>query len=323
MQVFKQDRRKFSAFLDKLKQSYELIAPVKKDLVRFEKINNIRDIYLQKNSYFPIKEYFFKNREILFNFNKTKLKVPKLNSPSRIFFGLRKCDLNAIKHQDTVFIEDSNDPYYKSARKNTYLLGYHCNTAPSQYCFCGSLNLSDFFDLMFYGKQEYFLVEVGSKKGEFLVKKFKSFFTKSDYTLTEQDKIIKNSDRLKKRDISTLYRNPDWIKAAELCLSCTACTALCPTCYCFKIYDELSSNDLKKGERIRKWSSCQLQEFTRVAGNHVFRMEREERFKHRIYHQLDYFKKKHNIHLCVGCARCIEGCPTRIDFVKLINEMKE
>ena len=65
-----------------------------------------------------------------------------------------------------------------------------------------------------------------------------------------------------------------------------------------------------------------LPEFTRVAGDHVFRKDREGRFKHRIYHQLDYYKDKYGEFLCTGCGRCIEGCPTRIDFVPIINEMK-
>ncbi|MBS3158455.1 4Fe-4S dicluster domain-containing protein [Candidatus Woesearchaeota archaeon] len=326
MQIFRQDKKDLAKFLDKLRQSYELIAPLKKDLVRFESIKNSEDIsniHLEKNSYFPIKEYFFKKQEVLFQFDGDKITVPRFNTTEKVFFGIRKCDLNAIHHQDMVFLEQADDPYYAAARKGTYLLGYHCNEAPSEYCFCGSLDLIDFFDLMFYDRKDYFLVEVGSEKGRALVEKYKEYFTKTDKQITSQDKVIKNADRLEKLDISKLYDNKDWKKGVGLCLSCTACTSLCPTCYCFEIKDEPSIKGPKKAERKRSWSSCQLPEFTRVAHDHVFRKEREQRFKHRIYHQLDYFKQRNGVNLCVGCGRCIEGCPTRIDFVKIINEMKE
>jgi heterodisulfide reductase subunit C len=321
MQVFRQDKKRFLEFLNKLRQSYELIAPVKKDLVRFERIEKIDDIYLKNNSYFPLKEYFFKKQETLFRFDEKKITMPRLQKPSRVFFGIRKCDLNAIKHQDAVFTDDVKDPYYKAARQNSYLLGLHCQEACSQYCFCGSLEFVDFFDLMFYEKRDYFLVEVGSEKGKFIVEKFKAFFEHSNDVIRQQDKQIEGSDRLEKKDISQLYDNPNWKKGVDRCFSCSACTTLCPTCYCFEIYDEVITQDLKRGERKRQWSSCQLQEFTRVAGDHVFREAREARFKHRIYHQLQYFKEKYGTNLCVGCGRCIEGCPTRIDFVQIINEM--
>ena len=321
MRILKQEKKRFFEFLDSVKQSYELVAPVNRDLVRFEKIENARDVYLEKNSYFPIKDYFFRKQEVLFKFNGNKIKVPALKEEARVFFGIRKCDLNAIRHQDIVF-EKSNDPYYKSQRKNSYLIGYHCNAAPSPFCFCGSLELVDYADLMFYDRQDHFLVEVGTEKGEHLVRKFRNFFGESEAVISKDDKIIPGADRLEKKDISKLYEHPDWKKGVDLCLSCSACTSMCPTCYCFDIHDEVSAENTQKGERIRQWSSCQVQEFTKVAGNHIFRKKREERFKHRIYHQLDYFKQKNGIDLCVGCGRCIEACPTRIDFVEIINEMK-
>jgi len=323
MQVFIQEKKRLFEFLSKIKESYELIAPVKKDLVRFEKVNDAKDIHLENNSYFPVKGYFFKNEEILFNFNEKRFSEPKQNIAERVFFGLRKCDLNAIKHQDIVFIEDVNDCYYKARREKSFLLGYYCNKACSPYSFCGSMDLEDFYDLMFHDKGDNLLVEVGSEKGQFIIKKFSKFFTETDIKIADEEKIIPGTDRLEKKDISKVYDNADWKKGVDICLSCGACTTLCPTCYCFSIYDEAKVDNVNESERKRKWSSCQLQEFTKIAGGHVFREKREERFKHRIYHQLQYFKEKYGIQMCVGCGRCIQGCPTRIDFINIINGMKQ
>jgi len=322
MFAYKVSIKNYEKFLEAIKKKHELIAPVKKGLVRFEPIKDIKDIFLEKNAYFPVKEYFFKKQEVLLKFQGIKVTQPKLESPTRVFFGLRRCDLNGIKHQDKVFMETIKDPYYIAARKNSILIGYHCEKAPSKYCFCGTLNLADFYDLIFYDRQNYFLVEVGSKKGLELVDTFSEFFEKTKIKITPKEKKIRGADRLIKKDISQLYDNKDWEKGVNACLSCAACTSLCPTCYCFEIHDEVKTSNPTESERKRTWSSCQLQSFSKVAGNHVFREKRSERFKHRIYHQLDYFKERYGVNLCTGCGRCIEGCPTRIDFVDIINKMK-
>ncbi len=322
MRFLAQSKHSFNQFIRRLVASQEVIAPVKQDVARFLPITQPEDIYLETLTYFPAKEYFFRKQETLFQFKGTKLTVPKQQHKRRVFFGLRKCDLNAIKHQDLVFQKQAHDPYYTAARQRSILIGYHCGTAPTPYCFCESLNLAEFFDLMYYDRGTHFLVEVGSKAGQDLVQQFKDLFQETKETLTPEQKVIKNADRLVKKDFLAYYDHPGWQEGVDLCLSCTACTALCPTCYCFEIHDEVSTADPQAGQRYRQWSSCQVPEFTRVAGDHVFRSERSHRFKHRIYHQLEYFKEKHQVPLCVGCGRCIAGCPTRIDWVDILNRMQ-
>ncbi len=322
MECFRIEKTDFEVFLLGLMKGHQVVAPVKRDLVRFESVEDVKDIFLGERSFFPAKKYFFPQEEVLFRFDGMSVEVPVFHRPKRVFFGLRRCDLNAIKHQDLVFLQDAHDPYYAAAREHSLLLGYHCETAPSEYCFCDSMDLAEFFDLMFYDRGEYYLVEVGSEKGKGLVDDHSGLFRRFHRLISQMEKRIPGADRLERKEIGGLYDHPDWKKGVDQCLSCGACTALCPTCYCFEIKDEVGLADVKKGSRNRKWSSCQLQEFTRVAGGHVFREKREERFKHRIFHQLEYFREKYGVDLCVGCGRCIEGCPTRIDFVELINGMK-
>jgi sulfhydrogenase subunit beta (sulfur reductase) len=322
MEVLKISNENWKRLIQNLIDDFEFIAPAKKGISKFQHIKNPDEIFLEKQAYFPVKEFFFQKHQVLFKFKGNDIEVPKLESPTRIFFALRRCDLNAIKHQDNVFMEQVKDPYYTALRQNAILVGYHCNEAPSKYCFCGTLKLEDFHDLMFFDKKTHFLVEIGSDKGRKIIDKYKKYFEKTKIIIADAEKKIPGADRLLKDDISKYYDNPNWQKGVNQCLSCAACTNLCPTCYCFEIHDETKSKDVTAGERKRQWSSCQLQDFTKVAGEHVFRQKREERFKHRIYHQLQYFKEKNKINLCVGCGRCIEGCPTRIDFVQIINEMK-
>ncbi|NOZ80442.1 MAG: hypothetical protein GXP63_02115 [DPANN group archaeon] len=322
METYRQTKADWKRFLEALMKGRELIAPVKRDLVRFERVKDIEDIHLKSMSYFPAKHWFFPEEQTLFRFSKKGFEMPKQKEPRRVFFGLRKCDLNAIKHQDMVFIKQAKDPYYKALRKKSLLLGYHCRTAPSPFCFCESLGLPDFFDLLYYERKDHFVVEVGSAKGKALVKKYGRWFH-AEKGLTPEQRRIKNADTLEETDIGRFYDHPGWKEGVNLCLSCGACTALCPTCYCHSIHDEVTVADPGSGERKRQWSSCQLQGFTKVAGGHVFRKDRESRFKHRIYHQLEWFREKNKVPLCTGCGRCIQGCPTRIDWVSMINRMKD
>lgn len=323
MPVYRQTKKEWGGFLEALMNGQEVIAPIKRGLVRFEPLKDIKDIHLDVQAYFPAKHWFFPEEQTLFTFTKKGFTQPKQESPKRVFFGLRKCDLNAIKHQDLVFIEQGKDPYYEAKRKNSILLGYHCHTAPSPYCFCNSLDLVDFFDLMFYEYKDHFKVEVGSEKGTALVRKHAKFFRKIPQPLTGDERHIKNADRLNVTKIMKYYDHQGWKEGVDQCLSCGACTALCPTCYCHSIEDDVKVADPSTGERKRHWSSCLLQGFTRVAGDHVFRKDRESRFKHRIFHQLEWFKEKNNVPLCTGCGRCISGCPTRIDWVGMLNKMKD
>lgn len=318
--LFKITKKNFENFLKKIKSKADLYAPVRTDALRFEKIDDIKKINLETLPDFPLKEFFFRSREKLFSFNGNEIAAEIKEEPKRVFFGVRRCDLNAVAHQDLVFMEKYHDPYYTAQRKNSVLIGYHCNEAPTKYCFCGSMDLKDYYDLMVWDKGSYYLIHAKTENGKLLMD---SDFEKTSFTLNDDYRKIKFTDKLKNRNIEALYDNPAWKGGSDKCISCAACTTLCPTCYCHEIKDEVSLSDLKKGERLREWSSCQLVSFTKVAGGHVFRDSREERFKHRIYHQLQYFKERYNVEMCVGCGRCITHCPTEIDFISIINDMSK
>jgi sulfhydrogenase subunit beta (sulfur reductase) len=322
MVVFAQSKEAFEGFISDLSLISEVIAPTRTDVTRFKRIDSASQIDLSVQPYTPVKEFFFPQRSIVFEFNGDELSVPAYDTSEKVFFGLRRCDLNAIRHQDLVF-EGINDPSYTQLRTNTTLIGYHCETPPSEYCFCGSLELAEFFDLMYFDRGDHWLIEVGSEKGAALIERYRERFDESAVVITDEDRVIPGSDRLNSTDIADKYDDPAWQQGVDLCLSCGACTSLCPTCYCFEFKDEVSTADPTKGERVREWSSCQVSGFTLVAGDHVFRDDRASRFKHRIYHQLVYFAERYGVNMCVGCGRCISGCPTRIDFVQMINGMSD
>jgi len=325
MRQFSVKKGVFADFVGGVVKKYDLIAPIEgskqKKVNRpfFKKIDTAEQIFLDKKTYFPVKNYFSHSNEVLFEFDGNKIKDPKIDVKKKVFFGVRKCDLNGIMHQDILFLEENEDPFYKARRDASLLIGYHCKEG-DDYCFCNSFELKDFYDLMFYDKGKEFAVEVGSEKGEEFVKEFSKFFKEADI-ITDEDKKIVNKKELKTTDIASHYHSDDWKKGADKCLSCGACNFLCVNCHCFDISDDVNF-DLKTGKRVRKPASCQLRSFTRVAGEHIFRDTKIARFKHRIYHQIQYFKDRHDVVFCTGCGRCIEACPAKIDWVEIINEMK-
>lgn len=299
----------FPEFINTLTKKYEVIAPVNLPVTKFQKINSFEEIYLDKITKIPLKQYFMPEGETLLDFKNSKAIENKGEIKETILFGLRKCDLNAIQILDKVMY----DQQYLNKRKNTTLIGLFCES-PDEYCFCNSMQLQDYHDLFFYPKGKNYIIDVKTPKGEILVKNLP--LIKKEIKIPNP----KNSKKLKNLMIEKNYKDSIWENDAKKCLSCSACTIYCPTCNCFDIKDNIST-DLKTGTRKRHQASCQLKSFSKVAGGKSYRDSRISRFKHFVYHKITYFKSIHNRPMCVGCGRCLRVCPTKIDWVKTINSL--
>ncbi len=304
-------KEELDSFINSLIKKYEFIAPVKKSNgnTKFEVIKNSKQVYLEKITDVPPKEFFIPEKEEILEFKKGRIVKPIPQKKKRIIFGMRKCDLNGLRVLDKVML----DKKYIEKRENTLLIGMFCEN-PDEYCFCESMELEDakeICDLFFWPSKKEYQISVFSEKGKNLVKDLPT--SKKEIELK-----YKNKKKLDNKNISKDYKNKIWETDAEKCLSCGACTAWCPTCNCFDLSDEININ-LKDGKRIRCASSCQLRSFSRVAGGRIFRDSRLSRFKHFVYHKIDYFKKQHDRYMCVGCGRCLRICPVKIDWVNTIN----
>jgi sulfhydrogenase subunit beta (sulfur reductase) len=117
------------------------------------------------------------------------------------------------------------------------------------------------------------------------------------------------------------YESKVWEDLGERCLSCGACSHVCPTCYCFDVQDEVALGT-RAGERVRVWDSCLLKNHALVAGGENFRASRASRVKFRYYHKQRGFVAEYGRPSCVGCGRCIVACPAAIDIVTVIRMLR-
>jgi Fe-S oxidoreductase len=134
-------------------------------------------------------------------------------------------------------------------------------------------------------------------------------------------KPFSSTDELPEKILSLFDNDEFWEQEAAKCLSCGACTYLCPTCYCFNLTDEQVGNS---GERIRSWDACMFSHFTLEASGHNPRPMKHQRLKNRVGHKFSYYPKKYDsVIACCGCGRCIRYCPVSVDISEIVAHAQE
>jgi ferredoxin len=284
------------------------------------------------------KQYFFPPRSEIFTVTRDgknwKFEENPQTAPAYALVGVRPCELAAIHIQDRVFLrEEWSDPIYRTRRESAFILSVDC-FHPCGTCFCDSMGTGPKaqtgFDLNLTELEDYFLVEIGSEAGKMLVSGLpiqpaSAFLIQNanrgiDEARRKMGRVMPSSPDLPEFLLSNL-EHPHWDIVAKRCISCTNCTQVCPTCFCWDAFDQ-PSLDGDQSKRVRVWDSCFNPDYSYIAGGNT-RPNTRARYRQWLTHKLASWHHQFGVSGCVGCGRCITWCPAGIDITAEVAALQK
>ncbi len=333
-------KRTFKSVVQALLPENSVVGPVaKEDKFVFGEITTPEEVRMD----YPItllspRKYFFPQSEAVLKYKMgdgIEIAPPELPTRPLVILGVHPCDMAAIHLLDAVFAGKQVDPVYQARRQAAAVVGIDCKTPCDEYQFCldmGSLPRRDGFDLVLTDLGDRYFVEILTERGKRLLdgatrdarpassddfaarqeveeQKARNFHHKLPFDVKYLPEVLDES-----------YDSLIWEAIGRRCFSCGSCNITCPTCYCFDVQDTVALN-LKDVERSRRWDSCQLHEFAKVATGENFRERRSERLRHRMFRKGKYILEDYGRMGCVGCGRCDRVCVAKISSVETYNQI--
>lgn len=319
--------KSFLAFLKK--QDYFVVAPqkgnssVKEEAVVMKELEKVENFeIINELPFYPFKNFLLPHREVLFNYDKNTFSEVK-NNPSHFqaLVGITIPDLKAYTLWNQVF---AKDPYYQGRKKKSVVIG-HSVLPKDSFTF----SLDDYeenilehinFDIFLGVAGQDFKVFTGSEEGQKLLDQF-GF---KDYQHIEfagpvkeegpEKEMILIKEKMKK------HKAKIWNELGKRCIECGKCSIVCPTCFCFDLSDNPTSEP-GQGKRMRTWTSCFYPEFSQVMGGYKFLNDTASRIHFWYEHKFVRIPEKFSVMGCVGCGRCSRACPADIHIHKVLEEI--
>jgi ferredoxin len=273
----------------------------------------------------PPKKYLMPQRETLLKFSSQGQFESVLETEDAILFGVHPYDVAAIMQMDQFFRQDNPDVHYLSKREKTAIVACDVQN-PSANVFAGSMGTATAtkgYDILLTLVGEEYVVEAATDKGEKLLAVAGKLPEADPVSLGRREQVWQDAEKLLNRHtlrckpqqlpelLKKSYNSPVWEEQSKTCFSCGSCVMVCPSCFCFDVQDDVEWN-LQNGNRKRRWDSCLLREFALVAGEHNFRKQRDERYRHRFYRKGAHLPQRCGFVACVGCGRCATACTAEI-----------
>ena len=329
MQYLSINKAEWDKALERLLLSYVIFATVKNESgIDYEVITpeNINEIsYNKPKPATPLKNFFLPVKE---NVTSRSSQVKQ-----RIILGAPNCDIVALKLLDEIYLDgDFDDIFYRERREKTIVIASDC-IGIQEHCHCLTYGVNPYStvdaDLAVIERNDLIVLRIITPKGkEFLdqLALVKPIEDKS--VLSEIEDYHKETESLLRESNKSLpdYGNTGiilnkagdeiWMKYSSRCVSCGACSAICPTCSCFLLID-------KPGfEKLKQLDTCQYPGFERVAGGEDALFRINHRFRNRYLCKYVWKPMKFKPLACTGCGRCIEACIGKINKNELFIELK-
>ncbi len=340
MSIKKLDKKALESMIDGLIAAGRNVVGVKAkgDRFAFDKLDAASELRLDYDvTILPPRKYFQPPVETLLTFKGAGYQSVD-DTTEMVLVGVHPYDLAAINQMDIIFSQDQCDKHYVMRRQKATIIACDVKTA-SKNVFAsemGTAVVKEGYDMLLTDIGDGYIAEAATEKGKAILGGAKGAKDAAPADLKEREEVWnKNKTQLSKHKLGCkpselpkllekAYSHAVWEEKARTCYSCGSCNQVCPTCYCFDVQDVFNW-DLQSGRRNRVWDGCLLEAFATVAGNHNFRKNRAERFRHRLYRKGMYVPTKIGGQIaCVGCGRCIGACiPDIANPVAVYNRILE
>jgi sulfhydrogenase subunit beta (sulfur reductase) len=249
-------------------------------------------------------------------------------------FGVFPCDLAAIQVQDRIFLhEEWKDPVYWSRRQSAFILTVDC-LHPCGTGFCASMGTgpkaNPGYDLNLTELEDIFLVKVGSEAGRLVMEGMPLLPTSAFWlqaaqksledAVTKMGRILPHPEDLPNLLLNNLDAR-QWDDVARRCMSCSSCTQVCPTCFCWDTRDSTVLTG-QTARRERLWDSCFNPDYSYIVGGST-RPNTRSRYRQWLTHKFGSWYGQFGTSGCVGCGRCITWCPAKIDVTAELSAIRE
>ena len=315
-----------------LLSSFTIYAPLdngySSDYVKLDNKTIPSVVYNKPKPVTPLKNFFLPVKE----------NVTSSGSPETpmIIIGAPNCDMMGLALLDEIYLDaEYTDPAYRQRRENSTIISTDCLSI-QEHCHCTSYGIApsgnDHADLSLAIIEDHVILTVYSPKGDAFVQSLSLSGNLREPATEHLDALGKMQEKVLEQLKEQNGKLPDyeqtggliaapgktlWEKYASDCVSCGACSAICPSCSCFLLIDRPGF------EKVRQLDTCQYPGFERVAGGEDALHELTERFRNRYMCKYVWKPEKYRSKACTGCGRCIETCIGQINKNELIIELSK